>query len=407
MPMSDRWEGEKSLKELLRRYRGTRQRGVTVDERPSCVYAACSNAAYRASAAGAAVVDVWDRVVKYKVSDRWAGHKAAGLSIDYGELVAPQVHGELWLDNSDGGLNSLGSGDLAAFKRGSRVRLRRGYVTTSGEEYGDWPSLRVEDYEYVADFQGRSYLVVYTVDGWGLLAGMAAQRQYHWSDGDASVSEIVERLFALAGFRLMTKTGECSDVAATLKPAVVVHPGEDLWSALLKVLSKVPDFVYWEQSTPYLKELTADEESDYTYGGAGNHVIVAGRYGERTPAQNHIEVFAGVSEYGIPIFGDEVDYEEVDLVGRRLQKVFDYAYDTDAECEDRAAAQLRKHEATKRRGKIETLPNVGLELFDVVTVTDIRCGVFSEVYRVRGIEEVYDTTKDALVFRQRVTLGAR
>ena len=371
------------------------------------VYAACSNAAYRASAAGAAMADVSDRVVKYKVADRWAGHKAAGVPIDYGKLVAPQVYGELWLDNSDGGLNSLGSGDLAAFKRGSRVRLRRGYATSSGEEYGDWPSLWVEDYEYVADFRGRSYLVVYTVDGWGLLAGMAAQRQYHWSDGEASVWEIAERLFALAGFRLMTKSGECSDVATTLKPAVVVHPGEDLRSAVLKVLSKVPDFVYWEQSTPYLKELAADEESDYTYGGDGYHAIVAGRYGVRTPAQNHVEVFAGVSEYGIPIFGDEVDYDEVDLVGHRLQKVFDYAYDTETECENRAVAQLRKHEATKRRGEIETLPNVGLQLFDVVTVTDVRCGVSSELYRVRGIEEVYDTTKDTLVFRQRATLGAR
>ena len=38
MPMSDRREGEKRLKEVLRRYRGTRQRGVTVDERPGCVY---------------------------------------------------------------------------------------------------------------------------------------------------------------------------------------------------------------------------------------------------------------------------------------------------------------------------------------------------------------------------------
>jgi hypothetical protein len=57
-------------------------------------------------------------------------------------------------------------------------------------------------------------------------------------------------------------------------------------------------------------------------------------------------------------------------------------------------------------GQIKTLPNVGLQLFDVVTVTDARCGVSSEAYRVWGIEEVYDTTRDTLIFQQRVTLGA-
>jgi hypothetical protein len=168
----------------------------------------------------------------------------------------------------------------------------------------------------------------------------------------------------------------------------------------------VPDFVYWEGSTPYLKELTTDEASDYTYGGSGNHVIIAGRYGARTPTYNHIEVFSDLSA-AIPTFGDEVDYDEVDLVGHRLQKVYDYAYDTKAECDARAVGQLRKHDATSKRGQLITLPNVGLQLFDVVTVTDARAGISSEVYRVKGIEELYDATKPPLVYRHTLTLAAR
>ena len=100
-----------------------------------------------------------------------------------------------------------------------------------------------------------------------------------------------------------------------MKPAFLVHPGQDLRGAVLSALSKVPDFVYWEQSTPCVKELASDESSDYGYGGSGNHVIFAGRYGKRSPGCDHIEVFAGVDEYGIPIFGDEVDYDEVCLAG--------------------------------------------------------------------------------------------
>lgn len=176
---------------------------------------------------------------------------------------------------------------------------------------------------------------------------------------------------------------------------------------MLSVLSKVGDFVYWQGSIPCAKEFASDEASDYSYGGEGDHVVISGRYGVRSPGYDHVEVFAGVDQYGVPIFGDEVDYDEVDLIGHRLQKVYDYSYDTDMECDARAVAQLRKYDAAKRRGQIETLPNVGLQLFDVVTVTDGRAGVSSQVYRVRGIEEVYDTTKDPLIFRQRVTLGAR
>jgi len=371
------------------------------------VYAACSNAAYRAKAAGEGSVDLSARVVKYKLVDRWTGHKAAGVSVDYGQLIAPEMYAEIWLDNSDGGLNSVGSGSLAAFKRGSMVNLSRGYVTSAGSEYGAWPSMWVEDYEHVIDFQGRRYLVIYATGPWGLLSGMAAQRQYHWVDGEATAWEIVERLFALAGFRASTKSGEYSSELGSLKPPILIHPGQDLRGAVLTALSKVPDFVYWEGTTPYLKELTTGETSDYTYGGSGNHVVIAGRYGSRSPAYNHIEVFAGVSGFGVPLFGDEVEYDEVDLVGHRLQKVFDYAYDTASECDERAVGQLRKHEATTKRGEVSTLPNVGLQLFDVVTVTDARAGISGEVYRVRAIEDVFDCTKHPAIFRQTVTLAAR
>jgi len=153
--------------------------------------------------------------------------------------------------------------------------------------------------------------------------------------------------------------------------------------------------------------MAKDAASVYTYGGTGNHVIIAGRYGCRTPSYNHIEVFAGVSTLAVPLFGDEVDYDEVDLVGHRLQKVFDYAYDSASECDARAVGQLRKHNATAKRGELTTLPNVGLQLLDVVTVTDARAGISGEVYRVKAIEERYDTTKEPMVYEHRVALGGR
>ena len=287
------------------------------------------------------------------------------------------------------------------------VELERGYIASDGHQEAPWPTMWIEDYELVADFKGQSYVVLHCIGPWDILSTMTAQRQHHWEDGDDSVWNIAERLFALAGFDLSTKSGEASTDVSTLEPALVIHPGQDLRGAVLTALSKVPDFVYFEQDTPYLKELEDDEASDYTYGGSGNHVIIAGRYGVRTPAYNHIETFAAMDAYGIPTFGDEVDYDEVALVGHRLQKVYDYSYSTDAECDARSVAQLRKHNSTTKRGQIVTLPNVGLQLFDVITVTDARAGISSQIYRVRAIEETFDTTKHPPLYRQRVELGAR
>jgi hypothetical protein len=135
-------------------------------------------------------------------------------------------------------------------------------------------------------------------------------------------------------------------------------------------------------------------------------VIIAGRYRCRTPSYNRIEVFVGVSTPAAPLFGDEVEYDEVDPVGHRLQKVFDYAYDSASECDARAVGQLRKQNATAKRGGLTALPNVGLQLFDVVTVTDSSAGISGEVYRMKGMEEVYDATEDPLIYRQTVTLRA-
>ena len=70
-----------------------------------------------------------------------------------------------------------------------------------------------------------------------------------------------------------------------------------------------------------------------------------------------------------------------------------------------ASGSTRFSSPSALRGQLVTLPNVGLQMFDVVTVTDARCGISSGVYRVRGIEEVYDATKHPLIYRQKVTLG--
>jgi hypothetical protein len=370
------------------------------------IYAICSNAAYRAEVSGASSVSFTDRVKRYRLVDRWTGRKGAGLAMDVSGRISPDLGGEVWLEDFDGELNTLGSGTYEVIKRGSCVLVDRGYVTTAGNEYSTWTHLWIEDYEHVVDFKGRCYLVLYLIGPWGILNSMASHRQYHWpADGKTSWQQL-SRIFALAGHELLNG-GEASSRVGSLKPSFVISPGEDLRGGTLRALAKVPDFIYFQNGDAYAKELSASEGSDYTYGGVGNHVIQAGRYGVRSPAVNYVEVFGAYGSGAWPSWGDDVDWDEVALIGTRLQKVFDYSYDSDSECENRAADQLRIHQTSAALGEIVTLPNVGLQLFDVVTVNDDRAGISSQLYRVRGIVEEYDETKERLIYRQKVTLGAR
>jgi len=74
---------------------------------------------------------------------------------------------------------------------------------------------------------------------------------------------------------------------------------------------------------------------------------------------------------------------------------------------DESVTHLRKRGATRRRGELVTLPNVGSQLFGVVTLSDASAGVSGQVHRMRGMVETHDTTKHPLVNEQRVDLGAR
>ena len=56
------------------------------------------------------------------------------------------------------------------------------------------------------------------------------------------------------------------------------------------------------------------------------------------------------------------------------------------------------------RGNLVIPTNVGQELLDVVEVTDGRCGISAEEYRVLVIQSTYDRRKGR--YEQTLTLGA-
>ncbi len=345
------------------------------------VYLIGANFAQRALVSGAASVDLSSRMVRYRATDGW-GEDGAVIE----------------LDNSDGALAGIGQGAYAAVRRGALVELSPGYVTSEGPKYRQRPCLWIGDHEFVVR-EGTSRLILYCIGGWGLLRSWRASRQYHWTAGSKNVFQIASRILGFVGLDLST-AGEASSELSNFYPSFTIHPGEDGRGALLRLLAKVPDYLYWDSEVAYAKEFSASEGSDYSYGGLGEHIILEGRYGSRAFDFNHLEVF-GASDS----FGEAVDFSQIGLVGHRLGKVFDYAYDTNNECASRAAVDLRYQQVRGKWGQIVIYPNVGQELFDVITITDSRAGLSSALRRVMGIREEYDAEKG--VYRQILELGDR
>ena len=83
-------------------------------------------------------------------------------------------------------------------------------------------------------------------------------------------------------------------------------------------------------------------------------------------------------------------------------------YDANLEEPDQAARRadaLLRHETLEAVGDHIVVPtNVAQELYDVITVTDPRCGIDQEKYRILAIRTDYDRRKGR--YDQTLTLGA-
>ena len=75
-----------------------------------------------------------------------------------------------------------------------------------------------------------------------------------------------------------------------------------------------------------------------------------------------------------------------------------------AQAQKRADALLRAEAQKSLGGQIIVPSNCGQELYDVVTITDKRCGISEAKYRILDIQTDYDHRK--AIYQQRLALGA-
>ena len=304
-----------------------------------------------------AVSDLTDDVLEVSMSEEQEG----------GEAVVS-------LRNDDGRY-SAGSSWLGS---GSALRISAGYLTSAGRETSADAAYWIESWERRSS-PGRSILVVFARNAWGLLAAWKAGRQYTWAAGSTSAALILKFVLARVGLEADTTGG--SSAAGALTPAFTIYPGESGAGAVKRLMERLPDFLAFRGRRGHLVQLQASDASGYSYGAG--HPVLRGRYASRAQAYNRIQAYGGAH------VAESFAWDEVDRLSERLLQIHDLNLDTQQKAQDRANAEMREQTLAALDGEIVVPPNLGQELYDVVEVTDPVAGLQAEKRRVLGLRLDY------------------
>ena len=329
-------------------------------------------------------------------------------------IVSPLAGGRgnliIELDNSSGKYAYPGSGDLEKLKKRSEVFLKLGYKTSQGSEVSPAGVYWIDSWEYNSS-PNQSTFTLYCLDGWGLATRWTARFQMRWNQDDVnpkSVWHILSELLSRWGIFLSTYPPKPqSSPLNNLYPDFIVNPGTRGDAALRRLLAMVSDGLmfhcyhdYLNYSVAQTKDLKDDEASCYSYGT--DHPILTGDYRLSTPLSQARAI--GRNDSGARIVQDTLDWDLVELGIDELAQDYDPNLNSPLRVQERADAILRQSSLRAERGNLVIPTNCGQELYDVITVTDERCGVSEGKYRILALETDYNSRAGR--YQQKLTLGA-
>lgn len=302
---------------------------------------------------------------------------------------------EIELRNDDGKYYSAGSGPLDMLQKGSEVRVSPGYRTTAGIEVSSGTTCWIEGWEF-RRYRGRSTMVLYTRGWWGLLESWRARRQFTWQAGAKNVSDLLTAVLARAGLEFAPGATTSGSMSSHY-PSLTIHPGETAATAIRRLLSMVPDTVFFALTNCTSLNPQSSDTSVYSYGT--DHAILHARYADLAPVFNRVQVF------GSSVFNESYDWADMHLVYDRLRQVHDINLDTSQKAADQVARELRHQTMDQSKGDIVVPVNAGQELYDVIDLTDSEAGMQATPRRVMGIRTEYKTTGNQPRYIQTLYLG--
>ena len=339
----------------------------------------------------------------------WRATRAAAQALDLtSDIIAMTLHApghlRLELDNSRGQYASPGSGALASLRLRSEIILKLGYRTTAGDEASKVGTYWIEGWEHRSLQPNEATFVLLALFPWGLANRWTARYQMRWNKdavNPKNVWQILYQLLARLGIKLTnTPPKPQSSAIINFYPDFTVNPGTRGDSAIRRLLSFVPDGLVFRGQEAFTKDSLADEESCYSYGI--DHSILTGKYSVSVPVSRTRAIGRDTGDN--PILEEALDWDLLELAIDDLEQVYDPNLQTATRAQERAHAILRTRALDAQSAQITIPTNVGQEFLDVVTVTDKRCGVSEQKYRVQLISTYYDRRK--AIYTQRLTLCA-
>jgi len=309
----------------------------------------------------------------------------------------------LELNNSKGQYASPGSGALASLRFRSEIVFELGYKTPAGNETSEAGTYWVDGWEYSSK-PNMSRFVLNCLDGWGLMDRWSARYQMRWNKdavNPKSVWQILYQLLARVGIKLTNAPPKPQASAINnFYPDFTVNPGTGGDTAIRRLLSFVPDRLVFRGQQAFTKNPLASESSCYSYGG--DHVILSGEYVNTVLTSRARAIGRDTDDNRI--LEESLDWDLLQLAIDILEQDYDPNLQDTTRAKERAEAILRKHALQAMGGQITVGTNVGQEFLDVVEVTDLRCGISEEKYRVEAIRTDYARRKG--VYDQHLSLCA-
>jgi len=325
------------------------------------------------------------------------------LTQSVGAGLVPAHALRIELNNSRGQYASPGEGELASLRFRSEIVLELGYKATAGKETSEAGTYWIDSWEYSSK-PNMSRFILYCLDGWGLMDRWTARYQMRWNKDEVnpkSVWQILYQLLARAGIKLTnTPAKPQSSAINNFYPDFTVNPGTRGDSAIRRLLSFVPDQLVFRGQEAFTKNPLASEASCYSYGT--DHAILSGKYTDAVTVSWARAI--GRDTEDNRILEEALDWDLLQLAIDQLEQDYDPNLQTAARAQERADAILRTQRTQGTPATIVVPTNVGQELLDVVEVTDERCGISEENYRILAIQTDYDRRQG--IYTQRLALCA-
>jgi len=183
-------------------------------------------------------------------------------------------------------------------------------------------------------------------------------------------------------------------------PCFAITPGET-WDTALNRLANVYAFAYRrEGSTVIFSERQSSDASVWTYGSE-----TFGINWSKSADQSSVIRVIGAPTGNTVAFAEAIDTAQLTATGReRYRHIVERLLTSSAQCQIKAGLAMREEQTHSTTGSLSVALNPGLQLLDVLTITDARVGLTNQLARVEEMHWHVDMNTGAYYQQLGLTL---